>query len=149
MPYMTEDDGGYAQDRELGRLIKRSEPEGVTRYTYDGAGGGDMGRLTKVTAPGGYTRTHTYDAAGRPAETTVNFDGSHTYQTAYDTYGRVSQVTYPTGYSVSHGYNTAGQLTTVFSDTEILWELQGVDARGKDLGDELALGDHRSPAPQR
>lgn len=81
----------------LGRLVSRSEPEGVTTWTYDTSPTRGLGKLHQVSAPGGYAETHLYDTFGRPVSVTRTIDGtSYALDTAYDDFGRPRKTEYPT-----------------------------------------------------
>ncbi|VAW78386.1 hypothetical protein MNBD_GAMMA13-951 [hydrothermal vent metagenome] len=82
----------------LGRMARRDEPEGTTTWTYDTAPHG-TGKLARVNAPNGFTRTPGYDALGRVL-TDVRVITGQAFQTAYtyDRFGRVTDTTYPSGF---------------------------------------------------
>ena len=97
----------------LGRLKTRTESEGTTTWNYDTATTG-KGKLANVSHYGGYIRTHSYDALGRPSSTSVTINGVvHTTSNTYDSFGRVDEITYPTGFKVKQEYTSLGYLEKV------------------------------------
>ena len=127
---------------KLGRMTRRVEAEGITTWSHDGAVMG-IGKPHRVSGPGGYSRTHAYDALGRPeSETLVVADETFRVGRSYDALGRVATLAYPkTGVSVGRSYTARGHLRAVY-DTEnpatVYWRADAVDAEGKVL--EAALG---------
>ena len=94
------------------------------------------GRLAQVSAPGGYLRTHAYDAYGRPVGETVTIGGERfTGSRTYDAAGRVSTVTYPrSGLVVRHEYTATGYLSKVRKNAScgtVYWTAQEVNASGQ------------------
>ncbi|MES9957649.1 MAG: RHS repeat-associated core domain-containing protein [Sedimenticola sp.] len=97
----------------LGRMIKRTEPEGTTTWQYDIAAHG-IGKLHKVTGPDGYTKTHTYDSLGRPQRTEQHAAGTTlAHQLEYDRYGRINKETRPNGFILTKHYNAQGYLEAI------------------------------------
>ena len=126
----------------LGRLVRRTESEGVTAWVYDAASAG-KGRLAQVSGPGGYLRTHAYDAHGRPASETVTVGGERfTGSRTYDSAGRIATLTYPkSGLVVRHEYTATGYLEKVRKNAScgtVYWTAQTVNAEGQ--VEELRLG---------
>ena len=71
----------------VGRIVRRVESEGTTTWTYDTASAG-KGKVHRVTAPGGYGRTHVYDALGRAESETETIGGeAYTLARTYDACG--------------------------------------------------------------
>lgn len=113
----------------LGRRRTRVEPEGTTTWTWDTA---SKGSLTSVSAPGGYSRAHTYDALGRPAQTSETIGGmSFAFAQAYDAQGRLALLQYPGGTGVRYQYNGVGHLATITgTDQTLYWSGIAQDALG-------------------
>lgn len=130
----------------IGRLGRRTEAEGVTNWSYydNYAPFGSRGKLYQVTSPGGITRTHTYDALGRPQSVSTSIDGStYTHTTGYDALGRPVLHTYPEGFQVSTGYNAQGYLEKVFDPAKPshpYWQANAANARGQITQETLGNG---------
>ncbi|MCU7806371.1 MAG: hypothetical protein KZQ73_00645 [Candidatus Thiodiazotropha sp. (ex Semelilucina semeliformis)] len=100
----------------LGRMTSRIEAEGTTTWTYDTEAYGE-GKLASVTAPGGYSKSLTYDNKGRAksSKTTI-IDGqpqpyTYTITNEYDlATGRLIKVTRPNGFEVENVYDSNGYL---------------------------------------
>jgi RHS repeat-associated protein len=134
---------------QLGRLTRRTEPEGTTAWTYVSAAGPARGRLQQVTAPtdsgaAGFQETYAYDGFGRLQRTTTVIDGS-SYQTdyTYDAEGKLISTTYPAtvGWRPKFvfGYS-AGHLTTISQEAATLtriYTLLGMDATGRETVAQL------------
>ncbi|WP_078119551.1 RHS repeat-associated core domain-containing protein [Thiosocius teredinicola] len=99
----------------LGRMIRRVEPEGETVWTYDTAQKG-IGKLYKVeqfdtTGTLLYSTEHSYDNFGREIVSVNAFDGK-VFNTAveYDAFGRVAKSWRPNGFETENLYNQYGYL---------------------------------------
>src|SRR5688572_23261538 len=128
---------------KLSRLTKREEDEGDTYFNYgDSAAADNIGHLTSVTSPGGYSETHTFDTLSRPSQSTIGIDGS-SYQInrGYSsTLGFLETLTYPTStggvrFKVKYAYQN-GHLHKVNDFTgDVLgttfWEAVSTNARGQ------------------
>jgi RHS repeat-associated protein len=129
---------------QLGRITRRTEPEGVTRWTYVATPGSARGRLQEVTGPTdasatGFAESYAYDEFGRLQRTTTAIDGS-SYQTdyGYDAEGQVTTMTYPAtvgwrpkftfGYTLGHLTSVAQEAVTVTR----LYTLLDMDALGRE-----------------
>ena len=123
----------------LGRMVQRIEPDLTSVWTYDTAAYG-IGKLATAETNGGYQRSHTYDALGRPDGTTLTIDGvGYSFTTTYDAVSRVSQISYPSGLTVQYSYNAIGyrtQLSNV-ATSEVYWTANARDAELR-LTDETA-----------
>lgn len=99
---------------KLGRMKARSEPEGITTWSYDNAAHG-VGKLSSVTnSANGHTRMYTYDVLSRLESETSSIDSkilSMSY--TYNAESRMETVTYPTGFIVRNIYAPGGQLKEV------------------------------------
>jgi len=128
----------------LGRLLRRTEPEGVTAWTWGASAlSRSIGRLASVAGPG-YSERYAYDSLGRLAARYISTDASYQYNYAYDSLGRVASLTYPAsvnGFRLKLGYDYAdGQVIRVrnlsASDAPV-WELGAADAAGNVLDESL------------
>ena len=106
----------------LGRLVQRSEPDLVSRWSYDRrfdqtACGKSIGKLCEATTDNGYRRLHRYDALGRPLSTSTVLDNPQqpaVVSVAYDAAtGRVARQRWPTGLEARYEYTEGGFLRRV------------------------------------
>ncbi len=91
----------------------------------------EIGQLASTTTGSGYTRTHSYDAWGRPSSTTLTIDGTaYTATTAYTGDGRADTVTYPSGFAAKYVYTSTGYLAQVKDNATaaVLWTANARDA---------------------
>ena len=131
----------------LGRLTKRTEAEGISQWTYDTASMG-KGKLTSVTGPGGYSRSHGYDTLGRPVSVATTIAGdTFTQETGYDAYGRIESTRYPettpgTRLQVNNIYTATGYLyqTKNASTNQVYWQANKEDAAGRITEELLGNG---------
>lgn len=132
----------YAYDL-LSRPLRRSEPAGVTTWTWGHSSGNTAtsrvaGRLLQVAGPG-YGESYGYDALGRPQRRTIVADASYEYAFAYDAAGRLASLTYPAstgGYRLRLGYEYAHGHPVRIRDlgsAATLWQLNAVDPAGRVL----------------
>ena len=126
----------------LGRVVRRVEAQGTTRWTYDTALGG-KGKVHRVRAPGGYVRSHGYDSLGRPQSEAMTIGlETFTLSRTYDAAGRVARLAYPkTGFAVEHVYNARGYLHQVRDAAQpatVYWTAHRLNASGQ--LEEHALG---------
>ncbi|HEY7550089.1 MAG TPA: RHS repeat-associated core domain-containing protein, partial [Hyphomicrobiaceae bacterium] len=114
----------------LGRLVQRVEPGLTSTWTWDTSPNG-IGKLASASTGASYTRTHTYDALGRPDQVQITINGTpYTITTGYDAASRLSTVTYPSGFAVTYGYNATGyqyQLSNA-ATSEVYWTANARDA---------------------
>ena len=118
----------------LGRPLTRTEPEGVTQWTWGStASAHDIGQLDSIANSSG-TESYTFDGIGRLATHRTQFGSSdHTVGYAYNTIGKLSTVTYPTTpgnanpfqaqYSYSNGYVSQVINYTAGVTGSVLWSL--------------------------
>jgi RHS repeat-associated protein len=119
----------------LGRLTKRTEPEGVSTWTWgSSAAAHEIGRLRSVTGYGGaYAEVRGYDAIGRLAKRTITTDQAYAYDYTYGADGEIDVVTYPTSpaptparFALKHKYSS-GTLSELMDVTgggsRSLWKL--------------------------
>jgi YD repeat-containing protein len=118
---------------KLGRMIERTEPEGISTWQYDTAAKG-IGKLATMIGADAYQQKHHYDSFGRLAQTSSLMNGqTYSLNTQYDQYGRVAALTYPTGFAVQHEYNDYGYLSIVrnANNNTQFWEAKTMNARGQ------------------
>jgi len=126
----------------LGRLIQRIEPEGISDWLYDTSVKG-VGKLALAQGPGGYTRTNSYDALGRPRTTTSTIAGAaYSFTTTYDSLSRVDQLIYPSGIALKHSYTGNGYLASISNLTEgtLVWRANAMNAASQLTSDTLGNG---------
>lgn len=130
---------------DLGRMVQRIEPEGMTEWFYDGATNG-LGQIEKVKSFGGYRETYGYDSLGRTTAITRRIDNvDHTIRNTYDAQSRVSSVEYPTGLELHYLYNGFDYLRAVVEHIgtppnlaiKHHWRAEKLDARSQIL-EEIA-----------
>ena len=141
----------------LGRMTRRTESEGTTSWSYDTAVKG-KGKLHRVAGPGGYARTHGYDALGRAQSETIYGETFRTSR-SYDSSGPGVDAELPQGRVRSgadvhgHGASRVGVQGGYARDGVLAGrgsERGGADHRG-DLGErsgddpELRCGDGSHP----
>jgi RHS repeat-associated protein len=109
---------------QLGRVKKKTSPDGVATNTWDTALHG-IGKLTEARSSDGVTIGHTYDELGRDATTTWTIEGTgYEFGYGYDEIGRRACITYPMipeaagpgaadRLTVGHVYNPHGYLAQV------------------------------------
>ncbi len=131
----------YRYDR-LGRRTHRYEPEGWTYWTYD-YGLAGKGKLYRVSGPGGYSETNSYDKYGRLISTLYS-GGGRSFRTTntYDAYGRITQIQYPSGFRVKNIYNRFGYLSEVrnLATNGLFWRVNSKNARGQVLSETFGNG---------
>jgi RHS repeat-associated protein len=149
---------------EFGRLTQKLNPtlNGYWYHDKNEAGAwcaAGMNRLCESKAGNGSTTvtrdTTTYDALGRPLQTTTTRDRTYTSSVGYDTLGRVGTQSYPTGFTIKYEYSTGagGRVPGVLekvSDNgvsgKVFWRVDTVtassvfDARGNVLRSDLGNG---------
>src|SRR5690606_12710577 len=148
---------------KLGRLVKRTEPEGVSTFTYGdlttySADDRNIGKLIEVTGPGDLmVKEISYDELGRPEDTLTTLTvapylsskqylTSTTYYQSGEHIGKVQSVLYPlvngSRFEARHNYNEYGYLESVSSPNGLVkyWEGVGTNARGQFTSENL--GDH-------
>jgi RHS repeat-associated protein len=100
----------------LGRRLETRYPDPAQDIVYEYDGSPDaVGRLTRVTDPGGET-TYTYDVFGnitREARTSEGVTLALAYE--YDLVGRLESIGYPSGTDVTMRRNGAGQVEHVLA----------------------------------
>ncbi len=118
----------------LGRISGRSQAEGISTWLYDLSANG-KGKLSSVTGPNGYTRTHSYDTLGRPVTTTVNYDNTNyaTSNTYFANTSRLSTVTFPVGQVLKYSFDAFGYMNQIVDGTsnKIYWKPEFTNAFGK------------------
>ncbi|MES2481619.1 MAG: RHS repeat-associated core domain-containing protein, partial [Pseudomonadota bacterium] len=106
----------------LGRLVQRSEPDLISRWSHDrrfdgSACGKSIGKLCEAVTDNGYRRLHHYDSLGRPQSTSTVLDNpaqpaviSVTYDEAT---GRIASQRWPTDLEARYEYTEGGFLRKV------------------------------------
>lgn len=131
----------------LGRMKKRTEPEGISTFTFGtSATAHNIGKLASTAGPG-YSESYTYDAYGRPQTTTITADATYAYDYAYNTQGMLDTLTYPvstSSYRLKLQYEyQAGRLLRVKdfnAPTTVFWQANALDARGNVIDETLGNG---------
>jgi RHS repeat-associated protein len=121
----------------LGRMTGRYEPDLESHWVYDTATSG-IGQLAKATTKtattqNDYSRSHAYDALGRPTSTTtVLSDGTYTSRLDYDAWGRPITNTYQRNTSTAKvfgtRYNAYGYMARIERGNLVLWQATAQDA---------------------
>jgi RHS repeat-associated protein len=109
----------------LGRMFKRTEPEGISTWEYYGNSAplGSRGKLYRESG-NGLSKTYSYDNLGRPVSVLAEIDGEEGGFTTETSYydepgsielGRVKRTTYPgsQGFFTENVYNDNGFLSAV------------------------------------
>lgn len=128
---------------QLGRLVRRVEPEGTTVWSFVATGAG-RGLPQSVTAPtdrgpAGFQEAYVYDSKGQLLRTSTTIDGS-SYQTdyAYGAEGRLAAMTYPAtvGWRPQFRFGYAfGHLRSITEESlglNPVYTLLEMDPRGRD-----------------
>ncbi|MER5703296.1 RHS repeat-associated core domain-containing protein [Micromonospora sp. NPDC002296] len=132
----------YAYD-QLGRLVSRDEPTGVTdravtRYSYT-----RTGQMLSATGPTGNRTEATYDDLDRQLTTTVleRYPTARTLTTRYryDDAGNVTSMVSPGGATTSNVYDPLGQLTRVVDPAGVATSY-GYDYAGRQVRVSDGLG---------
>jgi YD repeat-containing protein len=80
----------------LGRVVKKTSPDGIATNTWDTAPNG-RGMLSEALSSDGITIGHTYNAVGKDSTTTWTIQGTpYEFGYDYDAVGRLNCITYPT-----------------------------------------------------
>ncbi|WP_337040268.1 SpvB/TcaC N-terminal domain-containing protein [Emticicia sp. 17c] len=126
----------------LGRLVTRTDTDGVTTNTYD-SGNKAIGKLSAVSS---YVSTHTFsfDNLGRKSQETTTVNGQ-TYTTGYtyDAQSRLNTLSYPaSGLVIKNVYNAYGYLSELRNnaDNSLFWKISTMDASGNILLQEYGNG---------
>lgn len=144
----------------LGRMWYRLEPESTapTQWTYGSTVSADnVGKLTLVTKPDGYSESYVYDSLSRPSTITYTEDGaSYVFGYAYNAAGVIDTLTYPasTGSApfalkyVYDGYGYLHHLQDANSGT-LFWSLSATNdsslPTSELLGNGVAIGTTYKP----
>ncbi len=129
---------------QLGRLIRRTEKEGTTTWTWGASSASrNVGRLISVSATG-YSESYAYDAYSRLATRTIKSDATYQYSFGWDAAGRLASLTYPastSGFRFKLGYDYDGGAVVRIKDLSaqgrLLWQLAATDAAGNVLDETL------------
>jgi RHS repeat-associated protein len=132
----------------LGRMIKRTEPDLTSQWSYDNRFDGTVcgqrtaGVLCEAIADNGYRRLHVYDSVGRLTTTTTVLDNPASPAVVTETYdpnrGFVTSKTWPTGAKATYGYTPFGFLSSVTATasvgtgtTTVTYSVLAVNAQGQ------------------
>lgn len=134
----------------LGRVVRRTAPEGTTVYRYD-TGLGAIGKLTSEEfTPDGdgvvaNTRSYAYDARARLVGVEHVIDGEtfHTTST-YDALSRLVSVTEPSGLALSYSYDAQGHHVSIANATSGLEYWRAIDTAADGQVRVERLGNGRS-----
>lgn len=125
----------------LGRLVRRFEPEGETRWTFDNTADGNLG-VGKLHSErfAGLERIHTYAPAdfGRLTAIRSVLDGRvYEHHYSYNPEGKLAVQTYPSGFSVERTYNPLGFLERIQSPGggRTYYQAVETDALGRTLAE--------------
>lgn len=100
------------QNDKLGRLIKRSEPEGDTQWYYDTAENG-IGKIHKIISPY-ISKEYRYDNLSRNKETLDTIENEvYSTKKRYDTFGRLVEETYPSNFTIYNCFTKNGYLRAI------------------------------------
>ena len=131
----------------LGRLITRTEPEGVSTFTFGtSAAARNIGELASMSGPG-YSESYTYDGARRLLRRTITSDATYQIDYAYNAIGALDTLTYPastSGYRLKLQYDyNFGSLQGVRdfnAPSTAFWTADDTDARGAVISETLGNG---------
>ncbi len=135
----------------LGRLIKRTEPDLISEWTWDTSGNG-KGKLAKVSSNNGFVENYSYDTFGRPTQVVTgkqidpkaqaSTDPDFIIKWNYDSAGRLLSLVYPTGIGYRNIYDTNGYLREVrdLAGTRLYWAATARDALGHVTSQTLGNG---------
>ena len=131
------------QHDKLGRLIKRSEPEGDTLWFYDTANKG-IGRVHKIVSSS-ISKEFKYDNFSRRVETLDTIQNQiYSVKAKYDTFGRLAAEEYPSGLTVYNCFTLNGYLRAVsLNDSNcesFIWKANEYDALRSILREEYNNG---------
>ncbi|HKX58891.1 MAG TPA: RHS repeat-associated core domain-containing protein [Steroidobacteraceae bacterium] len=135
-------------DRDaLGRVTQRTNADGTATWTWGTVPSKrNVGRLAGVTTTG-YSEAHAYDAAGRPASSTITSDATYRFDFTYNSLGLLDQLSYPAAgaagrFRIRHDYDS-GRITKIRNGDasgDTYWSLNAKDASGNALDETLGTG---------
>lgn len=129
---------------KLGRLLTRTEPEGVTSYTYD-VGNRAVGRVSAIRSYSS-SQSFVYDHLGRKSLETLMVNGQpYSTSYAYDTESRLLTLKYPAlSLTLRHVYNAWGFLSELRNNAlqdsdpqSLFWKVVRMDAKGDVIDQEF------------
>ena len=142
---------------ELGRMVRRLEPDQDSRWEYDTAVKG-VGKLaesyTWVNGAKDVRRAMTYDAKGRPSTTVVSLDWDYLTQTSYDGFGRANVQSYTrrtrgatsggVTTAIVNAFNAMGYVDKTYRRSDgvdtLVWTGLQIDAEGRDTRQQIGTG---------
>jgi len=131
------------QNDKLGRLIKRSEPEGDTLWHYDSAVNG-MGKVHKIISPS-VIKEFRYDNLSRNIETIDTIENEvYSTRKRYDKFGRLVVEEYPSNFTLYNCFNSNGYLKAVSMNDStcgsFIWKANDYNALKSILNEDLNNG---------
>lgn len=111
---------------KLGRISKKTQPEGITTYEYD-FGNKGIGKIYRIANYKDSDERYIYDNFGRIDYLSKKVGNRvMNFRNTYDAQSRVLTLTYPNGFRIKNTYNSFGFLTQINRDdngnTNILWK---------------------------
>jgi len=131
-------DTTFSKFDSLGRLWKTIEGDRVTTRNYI-ASGPNVGRLESIIVNNGTAQIFVYDELGRITKF-KDVLGSDTLITRYAyciTYGNLITYTFPSNFRLSYSFNRYGFKYQIADDTQVIWQLDSVNAFGQELGSRV------------
>jgi RHS repeat-associated protein len=141
-----------AEYDQLGRMVRRSEPEGVTTWRYSTTPGPSRGQLQQVTGPTaasatGFSESYSYGPVGWLRQTTTVIDGaSYVTDRTYDAEGKVVTMTYPATvgwrplFRLSYNLGHLVGITQENAGSTPVWTLLTMDAQGRETAARFGSG---------
>jgi len=134
----------YFQNDKLGRLVKRSEPEGDTIWYYDTALSKGIGRIHKIISPS-ITKEFKYDNFSRRIETLDTIQNQvYSTRRRYDAFGRLIAEDYPSNFTIYNCFTQNGYLRAIsLNDSNcesFVWKANDYDAIENILNEEYNNG---------
>jgi RHS repeat-associated protein len=139
----------------LSRQLTRTEPEGLTTWTYGTSiAAKNVGKLVSVTSPGGYSLANTYDSLGRPQDVTTVIDGtSFVVSNGYHPItGFLDSVTYPSSTAAvpnsrfkvqyDYAYGMASAVKDFNNPNTVYWQQAATNAAGQAVEEVFGNGLH-------
>lgn len=97
----------------LGRIFKRTLPEGIINFEYVTTGNG-VGHPKKITGYNGYYMEYVYDNFSRPIQSKELINGIlYTSTFSFDAFNNNASVTFPSGLAINKVYDGNGYLTHI------------------------------------
>jgi RHS repeat-associated protein len=137
----------------LGRITSRTEPEGVSTWTWgNSAAAHNIGALASVSGYG-YAESLTYDSVSRLSNRSITTDQNYQFDYTYNNIGRLATLAYPTSpmpastgprykiqYLYSYGEPYTIQDVTNSSTPTTIWQLGAVNDSSLPLTESIGVG---------